>query len=79
MIEAATLTEGSRVSSVCRNQAWNYDEVFIEALGKLTEGQRKWLKVFDGVSFVSKLVELIPEFDAHCKWEKMPEALAMID
>lgn len=79
MIETATTTDSSGVSSSCRNQAYNFDDIFVGAVQKLTEGQHRRLKVLDRGAWVKQLGELITECDAYCKWPRLRNALVLID
>lgn len=59
MTETATTTEGSRLARSCRNSRYDYDNIFIGAVQKLTEPQRRRLKVLDRGICIESLCETI--------------------
>lgn len=79
MIEAATTTEGSRVSSSCRRSAYDYDNIFVGAVQKLTDAQSRRLKVLDRGTWVKDLCEMIKQYDKYCVWPRLKDALVLLD
>lgn len=79
IIMAPLLTESSRIGREVRNSAFQYDDNFIWAVEKLTEGQKSRLKILDDGKWVEGLGELIELANAYCSFPKLREALAAID
>lgn len=78
IIEAVVSTNG-RIGSECRKDGFQYDDMFLWAVEKLSDGQRRRLRVLDRGEWVEDLVKTINEATAYCVFEKMKDALALID
>ncbi|ROV92587.1 hypothetical protein VMCG_08924 [Cytospora schulzeri] len=78
IIDAVVSTNG-RIGCECRKWGFEYDDVFLWAVEKLSEGQRRRLRVLDRGEWVASLVDTIEAARSYCVFDKLKDALALID
>ncbi|KAI0024202.1 hypothetical protein F4780DRAFT_651190 [Xylariomycetidae sp. FL0641] len=78
-VMAATLETNSRVGASCREHAHSYDDNFVGAVNKLTESQKKRLKVLADGKWLHELQGLVEAAERQNMFPRLSEALVTID
>ncbi|KAI2473227.1 hypothetical protein F4781DRAFT_380982 [Annulohypoxylon bovei var. microspora] len=75
----ATLDTDSRVGSACRKNAKEYDDTFVDAVGKLTPEHKQRLKSLEDGKWMEEMQMLIEEANRKSMFPRLAEVPALLD
>ncbi|KAI1454493.1 hypothetical protein F4805DRAFT_439332 [Annulohypoxylon moriforme] len=75
----ATLDTDSRVGSACRKNAKEYDDTFVEAMGKLSTEHKQGLKTLEGGKWMEELKMLVEEANRQSLFPRLGEVSTLLD
>ncbi|KAI1211760.1 uncharacterized protein F4807DRAFT_418933 [Annulohypoxylon truncatum] len=75
----ATLDTDSRVGIACRQNAKEYDDTFVEAVGKLSPKHKQGLKSLEGGKWMEEMQMLVEEANRQSMFPRLAEVTALLD